>query len=249
MKIVAFIPARFNSTRFQGKPLALIAGRPMIQHVYSCTKACTEISEVFVATDDRRIAEAVRSFGGEAILTSEVHPSGTDRIAEAARKLGLEPDDVVVNIQGDQPFFPPVLITDLVGPLLNDDTILMSTLKCRFSDDRGIGDPNRVKVVTDRRGYALFFSRSPIPYYRDFISPRNHYKHLGFYGYRMAFLTTFANLPVGDLESAEKLEQLRAMENGFRIMVVETPFESIEVDTPADIQKVEALLAGKKSDP
>lgn len=249
MKIVAFIPARFNSTRFQGKPLALIAGRPMIQHVYSCTKACAGIFEVFVATDDLRIAEAVRSFGGEAVLTSKVHPSGTDRIAEAARKLGLESDDVVVNVQGDQPLFPPALISDLIGPLLNDNTILMSTLKCRLSDDRAIGDPNCVKVVTDRRGYALFFSRSPIPYYRDFIPSRTHYKHLGFYGYRMEFLTTFSNLPVGDLESAEKLEQLRAMENGFRVKVVETLFDSIEVDSPADIQKVEALLAGKKPGP
>jgi 3-deoxy-manno-octulosonate cytidylyltransferase (CMP-KDO synthetase) len=246
MNIVAFIPARFKSTRFPGKPLALIAGTPMIQHVYSCTRACTEVSEVFVATDDGSIAESVRGFGGKAILTSEVHPSGTDRIAEAATKLDLQDDDLVVNVQGDQPFFSPVLISQMIAPVLRDQSIPMSTLKCPVSDPREVSDPNCVKIVTDTLGHALFFSRSPIPFFRDSLADRPYYKHLGFYCYRRGFLADFAALPVGILESAEKVEALRALENGYRIKVVETDLDSIEVDTPADIQKVEKLLAHSK---
>lgn len=246
MDIVAFIPARLQSTRFPGKPLAPIAGRPMIEHVYSCTRACTGLSEVFVATDDHSIAEKVRGFGGKAILTSENHPSGTDRVAEAALKLGLGEEDVVVNVQGDQPFFDPALISQMIDPVLRDESVLMSTLKCPVTDPREVNDPNCVKLVTDRQGYALFFSRSTIPFYRDPLSPRTYYKHLGFYCYRRGFLATFAALPVGPLESAEKLEPLRAMENGYRILVVETALDSIEVDTPADIPRVERLLSGLK---
>lgn len=243
MDILAFIPARYDSTRFPGKPLALIAGRPMIQHVYLCAKACQRISEVFVATDDERIMDCVHSFGGKAILTGKGHPSGTDRIAEAARKLGLRKDDLVVNVQGDQPLFEPSVISSLIKPLAEDPRIPMSTLKHLITDERDVDDTNSVKVVTDKEGYALFFSRSPIPFFRDSKCSRTHHKHLGFYGYRMEFLSLFAGLPVGRLESAEKLEQLRALENGYRIMVVETPFDSVEVDTRADIKRVEEMLA------
>jgi 3-deoxy-manno-octulosonate cytidylyltransferase (CMP-KDO synthetase) len=242
MNIVAFIPARLNSTRFPGKPLALIAGKPMIQHAYSCTLACPEVSDVFVATDDPGIMELVRGFGGKAILTSEAHPSGTDRVAEAARKLGLKKDDVVINVQGDQPSFNPVLISEMIQPVLRDGAIPMSTLKCSVSDPREIEDPNCVKVVTDNQDFALFFSRAPVPFLRDPLRHRTYYKHLGFYCYRMEFLTAFAALPIGILESVEKLEQLRAMENGYRIKVVETNLDSIEVDTPADIKRVEAAM-------
>jgi 3-deoxy-manno-octulosonate cytidylyltransferase (CMP-KDO synthetase) len=247
MDIVAFIPARLNSTRFPGKPLALIAGRPMIQHVYLCTRACADVSEVFVATDDESIASCVRGFGGKAILTSEVNASGTDRTAEAALKLGLGQEDVVVNVQGDQPFFNPLLITQMVAPLLRDSSIPMSTLICPMSDPREVNDPNCVKVVTDRNGYALFFSRSPIPFFRDTPAGQTYFKHLGFYAYRRGFLAAFAALPPGVLESAEKLEQLRALENGYRIKVVETSLDSIEVDTRADIERVEALMAGSRN--
>jgi 3-deoxy-manno-octulosonate cytidylyltransferase (CMP-KDO synthetase) len=242
MNVFAFIPARYRSTRFPGKPLAVIAGKPMIQHAYLCAKACPELTEVYVATDDERILQCVRDFGGEAVLTGERHPCGTDRVAEAARHLGIDGDQVVVNIQGDQPFFQSDLISHMVAPLLEDPALPMSTLKCRISDPREVENPNCVKVVTDDRGHALYFSRSPIPFFRDSPTPGTYYKHLGFYAYRMNFLKTFAGLPSGQLESAEKLEQLRALENGYRIKVVETPFDSIEVDTPADIRRVEAIL-------
>jgi 3-deoxy-manno-octulosonate cytidylyltransferase (CMP-KDO synthetase) len=242
MDVFAFIPARYGSTRFPGKPLALIAGKPMIRHAYLCAKACTDITEVYVATDDERILQCVRGFGGKAVLTGGTHPCGTDRIAEAARGLGIQEDQVVVNIQGDQPFFQPDLISRMVAPLLAEPDLPMSTLKCRISDDREVENPNCVKVVTDDRGHALYFSRSPIPFFRDSPAPRSFYKHLGFYAYRMYFLKTFAGLPMGRLESAEKLEQLRALENGYRIRVVETSFDSVEVDTPADIRRVEASL-------
>lgn len=239
MKTVAFIPARYSSTRFPGKPLASIAGRPMIQHTYSCTQTCPEVSEVFVATDDQRIMDSVAVFGGKAVLTARHHPSGTDRVADAATRLGLQPEDVVVNVQGDQPVFNSALISQMVAPVLADPAIGMSTLKIRLSDDRETVDPNCVKVVTDRDGYAIYFSRSVIPFYRDHNSQNVFYKHLGFYCYRMDFLTRFAGLAVGELESAEKLEMLRAMEHGFRIKVVETTFDSIEVDTPADLRRLE----------
>jgi len=243
MKILAFIPARYDSTRFPGKPLAVIAGRPMIQHVYRCAHACSDISEVWVATDDERIAKCVHDFGGRAMMTKKDHPSGTDRIAEAVEALNLQNDDLVINIQGDQPLFSPSLISHLIEPLLKDAQLPMSTLQYRITEQGEVANPNYVKVVTDKAGFALYFSRSPIPFFRDSTSGRVYYKHLGFYVYRPAFLKIFASLPVGHLESVEKLEQLRALENGFRIRVVETPYDSIEVDSPADIKKVEAMMA------
>ena len=242
MRIVAFIPARYDSTRFPGKPLAMIAGRPMIQHVYQRALECQEISEVFVATDDKRIFQAVQAFHGKAVFTGEEHSTGTDRIAEAAKKMQLGSDHVIINIQGDQPVFQPFNIQDLLRPLMEDETIPMSTLKYRIRDEMEVQDPNHVKVVTDHDGFALFFSRSPIPFFRDRDSHRVFFKHLGFYAYRMNFLKRFTTLPRGDLEAAEKLEQLRAMEHGFKIKVVETSWDSVEVDTPADIQRVESLL-------
>ncbi|MBW1669442.1 MAG: 3-deoxy-manno-octulosonate cytidylyltransferase [Deltaproteobacteria bacterium] len=242
MKILAFIPARYGSTRFPGKPLALIAGRPLVQRVYECALSCPEISDVFVATDDERISECVQSIGGKAIMTSKNHRSGTDRIAEAAKSLPLEQETLIINIQGDQPAFKPALISDLIKPLLEDSRVVMTTLKFRIKDLREVENPNYVKVVTDRQGFALFFSRSPIPFFRDADSGTVHFKHLGFYGYRLNFLNEFTNLPVGRLESAEKLEQLRALENGFKIRVVETQLDSVEVDTPEDIVRVEEIL-------
>jgi len=247
MKTFAFIPARYDSKRFPGKPLALIAGRPLIEHVYRCALSCPEISEVFVATDDKRISQCVHDFGGRAIMTEKKHPSGTDRIAEAIQKIDLQKDDLIINIQGDQPKFQPSAISHLINPLLEDQEVPMSTLKIKFTDEREIENPNYVKVVTDKDGFALFFSRSPIPFFRDSKCVRVHYKHLGFYGYRPDFLKKFVRLPVGQLESAEKLEQLRALEYGFRIKVAETPHDSIEVDTPNDIKKVEEMMAKSAS--
>lgn len=244
MKIFAFIPARYGSTRFPGKPLAPILGKPMIEHVYRCALACGDLTDVLVVTDDQRIIDCVKGFGGKAVLTSPHHASGTDRVAEAAGKLGLNDHDLIVNIQGDQPRFDPDTITRMITPLKEDESIPMSTLKFRIRDRQEIGNPNIVKVVTDRDDFALFFSRYPIPFIRDGDGADiEHYKHPGFYAYRKEFLIEFNRLPPGELEKAEKLEQLRALEYGYRIKVPETFSDSVEVDTPEDVPKIEALLS------
>jgi 3-deoxy-manno-octulosonate cytidylyltransferase (CMP-KDO synthetase) len=245
MRITAFIPARYHSTRYFGESKALepiYDGRPMIQHVYSCAKACSDLSEVYVVTDDERIFSCVEEFGGKAVLTAKSHPSGTDRIAEAAQKMNLDNRDLVINVQGDQPMFHSDSISQMIAPLLEDPKIPVSTLIYRITGEKEVQNPFNIKVVSDEEGYALYFSHSPIPCYRDGGPNQRHYKHLGFYAYRMDFLVKFAGLPVGVLESAEKLEQLRAIENGFRIKVVESLFDSPEVDTIGDIRRVEALL-------
>jgi 3-deoxy-manno-octulosonate cytidylyltransferase (CMP-KDO synthetase) len=246
MKTVAFIPARYESSRFPGKPLVHIAGKPMIQRVCECAAACPELSDVCVATDDERIATCVHDFGGKAIMTEKTHRSGTDRISEAASVMGLEKDDLVVNIQGDQPFFHPSQITRLITPLTEDESISMTTLKYRITKKAEIKNPNHVKVVTDSQGFGLYFSRSPIPFYRSTNSREEYFKHLGLYAYRMGFLLQFTRFPEGVLESAEKLEQLRALEQGIKIKVVETPFDSVEVDVPEDIKRVEKMFFSKK---
>jgi 3-deoxy-manno-octulosonate cytidylyltransferase (CMP-KDO synthetase) len=242
MGITAFIPSRYGSTRFPAKPLALIAGQPMIRHVYQCASACPDISEVYVVTDDDRIKNCVEGFGGKAVMTRKEHQSGTDRIAEAVQILGLKDDDLVVNVQGDQPLFDPSIISRLTAPLVKDPSIAMSTVVCRLTDEEEIQNINIVKVVMDNDGFALYFSRSTVPFYRDFKTDNVYYKHLGFYAYSKRFLLKFSGLPAGNLESAEKLEQLRALEFGYRIKVVETIHDSVEVDTPEDIQKVERML-------
>ena len=242
MPIFAFIPSRYGSTRFPGKPLAMIAGKPMIQHACGCAEKCPYISDVYVVTDDKRISKCVEDFGGKAVMTKEKHPSGTDRISEAVEILGLADDDIVVNIQGDQPVFEPSLISDMVKPLIDDKSIPMSTLKYRITDPSEISNSNIVKVVTDNNDFALYFSRWPVPFYRERPSEQDYFKHLGFYAYRKEFILEFNRLPGGKLENAEKLEQLRALENGYRIKVVESNSDSIEVDAPEDIRKVEELL-------
>ncbi len=244
MNIYAFIPARYQSSRFPGKPLAMIAGKPMIQHTYERALACPDLSAVYVATDDDRILECVKGFGGKALMTRGDHVSGTDRIAEAAQKIGVEDQDLVVNIQGDQPAFQPAVVSAMIAPLVADETIPMSTLKCRIRDENDVTNPNHVKVVTDNRGFALYFSRCPIPFCRDANPDRVHYKHLGFYCFRMNFLLKFTALPEGKLESLEKLEQLRALENGYRISVPESMYDSIEVDVPDDVGAIEECLKG-----
>jgi 3-deoxy-manno-octulosonate cytidylyltransferase (CMP-KDO synthetase) len=243
-KVVAIIPARYHSNRFEGKPLALILGKPMIQHVYDRAKTVRLLSRVVVATDDERIAASVRSFGGEVVMTDSHHVSGSDRLAEAASILNIPEQDVVVNIQGDQPLFPPEIVEQVARPLLDDPALSMSTAIYRIVRREEINDPNHVKTVFDRHQNALYFSRSPIPFQRD---PRDglptYYKHLGFYAYRKGFLLTFVSLPEGEWEKFEKLEQLRALEYGYTIRVVLTPHDSIEVDTPQDLRRVEQMLA------
>lgn len=241
-RIVAIIPARYQSSRLPGKPLADIAGRPMIEHVYRRTAEARGLDAVVVATDDPRIAEAVERFGGTARMTRSDHRTGTDRIAEVARELACE---IVVNVQGDLPLVEPAMIEDLIAPLTDDDRVTMSTL-CSPAEPDEYENPHVVKVVVDRHGEALYFSRSPIPFFRSGIpaagTGRAVYKHIGLYGYRRDFLLAFATLPQTPLERAESLEQLRALEHGFRIRTIETRHQTIEVDTPADLERVRRLL-------
>jgi 3-deoxy-manno-octulosonate cytidylyltransferase (CMP-KDO synthetase) len=247
-EVIAIIPARYKSNRFKGKPLALIAGKPMIQHVVERAKAVKLLSRVVVATDDSRIAECVQAFGGEYVMTREDHVSGSDRLAEAAELLGISEHDVVVNIQGDQPLFPVEVIEQVARPLLEDPALPMSTLIYKIVRHEEINDPNHVKTVFDKDNYALYFSRSPIPFQRnpdEKIKP-TYYKHLGFYAYRKGFLLSYVALPEGEWERFEKLEQLRALEYGYKIKVMLTEHDSIEVDTPEDLLRVERdLLANQ----
>ena len=224
-RIVAVIPSRFNATRLPGKPLADIGGRPMIEHVYRRAAAARRVDAVVVATDDPRIAAAVESFGGIARMTRSTHRTGTDRLAEVAADLQAE---IVLNVQGDEPLMDPGTIDAVVEPLLADGTLEMSTA-CTTLAAADHSNPNVVKVVRDLQGNALYFSRAPL---------RAADKHLGLYGYRRAFLLRFAQLEPTPLELAESLEQLRALEHGVRIRTIVTPYDSIGVDTPEDLERV-----------
>ena len=243
-KVIAIIPARYHSNRFEGKPLAPILGKPMIQHVVERAQQVNLISRVVVATDDVRIADAVTSFGGEVVMTRSDHASGTDRLAEAAELIDISEHDIIVNIQGDQPLFPADVINQVAGPMLEDPALPMSTLIYKIIRPEEIDDPNHVKTVFDRHGNALYFSRASIPFQRNPDEPTKptYYKHLGFYAYRKGFLLTFVSLPEGEWEKFEKLEQLRALEYGYTIRVVLTEYDSIEVDTPKDVERVEEFL-------
>lgn len=239
LDIVAVIPARFASTRFPGKPLADIDGHPMIEHVYRRASASPVVSRVIVATDDLRIATRVAEFGGRVRLTSPDHATGTDRLAEVAASLDC---DVVVNVQGDEPLLDPRAITELVAPF-SDPTVSMSTLYRRITDPAELSNPNIVKLVIDRAGFAMYFSRAPIPHTRD---PRGGwpplFRHVGVYAYRRTALMVLASLEPTPLERAESLEQLRALEHGIRIKAIETSYDSIGVDTPDDLERVRQLL-------
>lgn len=242
MKIGVVIPARYASTRFEGKPLALICGKPMIQKVYEGAMQAGRVTEVVVATDDQRIMDAVIGFGGKAVMTSESNRSGTDRVAEAAEIIGLGLDDVVVNIQGDQPLIDPRCIDEVVEPFFTEPDLGMSTLAFAIVQEDEITNPKDVKVTFDNNGYALYFSRSTIPFDRDKDSSYEVYKHLGVYAYTRRFLEMFRTLPQGKLERIEKLEQLRALEYGHRIKVVVTGYDSPEVDLPEDIKRIEKRM-------
>ncbi|MDP2643972.1 MAG: 3-deoxy-manno-octulosonate cytidylyltransferase [Desulfobacterales bacterium] len=245
MKIVAIIPSRYGSTRFAGKPLARICGKPMIEWVWRRSNQAETINETIVATDHCRIYDVVTGFGGKAVMTSEHNRSGTDRVAEAADQIGLSADDVVVNIQGDQPLIDPRCLDDLVRASLACPDLKMSTLAFRIVNQDEITNPKDVKVTFDSAGFALYFSRSAIPCGRDPHVPFDTYKHLGIYAYTRRFLETFRNLPEGALEKIEKLEQLRALEYGHRIRVVTTQYDSPEVDLPEDIPRVEEILRAR----
>jgi len=239
MTALGIIPARFASSRFEGKALAPLGGRPVLQHVYEGATQASLLAEVIIATDDERIAAAAAAFGARAVMTSRDHVSGTDRVAEAA---AASQADVVVNIQGDEPFISGRAIDQAVEPFLTRPDLRMTTLMRRIDDEDAVRDPNVVKVVTDQEGYALYFSRSPIPYPRRTEGSRA-YEHIGLYAYRREFLLLLAGLPQGRLEKAEALEQLRVLENGYRIWVAETTSHvGLSIDTPDDLQRAERFL-------
>lgn len=269
MTAIVIIPARYKSTRFPGKPLSLLKGKTLIQHVYENSRGSHLIGDVIVATDSKAIFEKVLSFGGKAVMTREEHPSGTDRIAEVAAYLDC---DIVVNVQGDEPLVRPQMIDDVIS-LLRDERASIGTLMKRITEVEEVLDPNVVKVVIDEEGFALYFSRSPIPYCRDgweslkdlvannklqvssegkdcvdtdyssLITRYSFYKHIGIYSYRRETLLRLSGMEPTDLEKIEKLEELRALEKGIRIKTKETFFETFGVDTPEDLRKVEKCLS------
>jgi 3-deoxy-manno-octulosonate cytidylyltransferase (CMP-KDO synthetase) len=230
---IAVIPARFGSTRLPGKALAEIDGVPMIVRVWNQTRKASLLDRVLIATDDERIAQAVRNAGGEVEMTSSSHPSGTDRIAEVARRIAA---DLYINVQGDQPFIAPEDVDAVVKAMSTEPTLAMATLGAAIQKPDEWHNSNKVKIVCDNAGYALYFSRSPIPFFRDNDSvPPCALRHVAVYGYRRDFLVNFSSLAPGRLEQIEKLEQLRAMEHGYRIKVVASLRPSMEVDTPEDL--------------
>ncbi len=243
MKVYGIIPARYGSTRLPAKVLADIAGKPLIQHVYERARRSPALHRLVVATDDDRIFDRVREFGGEVLKTSPAHPSGTDRAAEAAKILGAQEADLIVNIQGDQPLFEPGMIDEIVAPFRDDPPLQMAVLVHPIHFPEEVNNPSVVKVVFDKRNFALYFSRSPMPYVITSSSIPRYYKHIGPYAYRWGFLAIFTRMARGELEQAESLEQLRALENGVPIKVVITQFDSQEVDTPDDLEKVRSRIA------
>ncbi|RPJ04774.1 MAG: 3-deoxy-manno-octulosonate cytidylyltransferase [Deltaproteobacteria bacterium] len=254
MKVIAIIPARYGSTRFEGKPLADILGKPMIQWVYDGVRQSRLIEKVIVATDDQRIAETVEQFGGYAVMTSASHATGSDRVAEVARKLKAE---IIINVQGDEPLLRGSVIDKAIRPLLKDPSIPLSTLMTRIEGVKDWINPNVVKVVADQRGFALYFSRSPIPFPRGLnvekllasssrgenLLPHRVFKHIGVYAYRREFLLRYSKMKHTPLEKLEKLEQLRALENGFSIKLTSVDYEPLSVDTPEDLRAVVAYLS------
>jgi 3-deoxy-manno-octulosonate cytidylyltransferase (CMP-KDO synthetase) len=238
-KILGVIPARFASTRFPGKVLAHIAGKTMLQHVYERASLSTYLTSTLIATDDDRVYSVARSFGARVRMTRSDHLSGTDRAAEVA---SAENAEIIVNIQGDEPLIDPAAIDAAILPMVHEPELVMGTLKKRIEDPREITDPNVVKVVTNSAGDAIYFSRCPIPFDREKSGSTPYFKHIGLYVYQREFLLAYSALPVGPLETAERLEQLRALENGHRIRVVETEYESLGVDTPEDLQRVSRLF-------
>ncbi len=235
MKVIAIIPARFNSTRFPGKPLAKLGNKYIIQHVYEQAKKSGLFAEVIVGTDDQRIFEAVNGFGGKVTLTSKKHKSGTDRVAEVCNKMSSCKDaDVIINVQGDEPFISEKPLKKLINAFKNPEVMVASLMHELLKD---IDNPNVVKVVCDENDYALNFSRIPNPESRT-----SNFKHIGVYAFRRKTLFEFVELPESDLEKIEKLEQLRLLENGYKIKMVLTSYKGIGIDTPQDLEKAEKLL-------
>ena len=251
MSVVGIIPARYGSTRLPAKALALLRGRPLIQHVYERAKQAKQLDDVVVATDDARIARAVADIGGQAVMTDPAHRSGTERIAEVARQRDAQ---VFLNIQGDEPLVRPEQLDQLAVFLLAHQAVPMATLMTKLTRPEDLTNPNVVKVVVNQDGYALYFSRSPIPFIKQPVAagsfnpqsairnPQLHWKHLGIYGYQRPFLLRVPQLAPTPLEQAEQLEQLRVLEHGYTIKVLETAWDTIGVDTAEDLARVEAVF-------
>ncbi|BEU88504.1 3-deoxy-manno-octulosonate cytidylyltransferase [Selenomonas sp. TAMA-11512] len=238
MNTICVIPARYHSTRLPGKPLALIAGKPMICRVYERAAQAAETSMTLVATDDQRIVDAVRQAGGKALLTRADHPTGTDRLAEVAQ---AHPNmELIINVQGDEPLIDPKLIDRLAALFADDEKLQMATVMTKLEGEDERTNPNNVKVVVDKNGYALYFSRSLLPYPRNALAVPV-YKHIGIYAYRREFLLNYAKMEPTPLEKTESLEQLRALENGYRIRVIETDSQFVGVDTPEDLAMVNKI--------
>jgi len=258
MRAIGIIPARWKASRFEGKVLAELLGKPLIQHVWERSKESRSLDDLIIATDSEEVIKVVKGFGGKAVYTSKDQPSGTDRIAEVVNPIDVK---VVVNIQGDEPLIHHSIIDNLANTLLENKDIPMATVVKKIDSPKEILNPSVVKVVLDRNGYALYFSRSPIPYIREEDDQRSfldihswfsgrevekttfqYYKHIGIYAYTKDFLFTYTNLPKSKLEETEKLEQLRVLENGYKIKTIETEFNTVGVDTPEDLKKAEMML-------
>ncbi|NIA15824.1 MAG: 3-deoxy-manno-octulosonate cytidylyltransferase [Nitrospiraceae bacterium] len=242
-KVLTIIPARFASTRFPGKIIAPLAGKPLVVHTYERALQARLVSDVVIATDAQEVAEAVRPFGANVVMTRPDHPSGTDRIAEVAANTDA---DIIVNVQGDEPLIDPNTIDATIRPLLDEPGLPMATVRHQITDPDKIADPNIVKVIADASGHAIYFSRTPIPYIRDeadrAANPACYWQHIGLYVYRRDFLLEYAQMPQTPLEQLEKLEQLRVIENGYSIAVVGTEYTCVGVDTPEDLELVRSML-------
>jgi len=247
MDVVGVIPARFSSSRFEGKVIAKIAGKPMIQHVWERAKQAIILDELIIACDDERVAQVAREFGAKVVSTAKGHASGTDRIVEVINPLDVK---VIVNIQGDEPLIHPVMIDKVAQELLDNPKASMATIMKKIEDPKEIDDPNVVKVVVDKNNFALYFSRAPIPFRAATSDIKNpaYYKHIGLYAYSKDFLFTYRNMPSSNLEKVEKLEQLRVLEEGYRIKVIETKYDTIGVDTPEDLERAEKYFKEHKND-
>ena len=241
MEVIGVIPARYASTRFEAKMLADIMGKPMLQHVWERAKQSRMLDDLIIACDNEIIQKAAVKFGAKVVMTSKEHTCGTDRISEVVNPLEVK---VIINIQGDEPLIHPMMIDSVARSLLDNRAINMATMMKKIEDVAQVFDPHVVKVVVDKNGFALYFSRAPIPYLAPNaeINQVIYYKHIGLYGYTKDFLFTYKNLPVSNLEKTEKLEQLRVLAEGFKIKMLETKFDTVSVDTPEDLEKAKLQM-------
>jgi len=241
MDVIGVIPARYSSTRFEGKVLADILGKPMLQHVWERAKQALLLDDIIIACDDERVANVAKEFGGKVVMTAKGHACGTDRISEVINPIDVK---IVVNIQGDEPLIHPTMIDSVASALLDEPAISIATIMKKIENLSDLNDPHVVKVVVDKNNFALYFSRSQIPYHaaNSEVKSPVYYKHIGLYGYTKDFIFTYKNLPVSNLEKIECLEQLRVLQEGFRIKVIETKYDTIGVDTPQDLEKVKEYL-------